>query len=615
MQIGITMGGHSLNRSGDRMFSTKFFTQNLCLFALTLCLIACNGEFEVSPDMNDGDLSSQAPPESYLVIERFTINNSEFSSDSIEIRLSELGGDAIVGVVASERVASVLFHSSGQSEIDSSRPFEVRLPAIAGEFQVEAIPFGKSGAKGPSGLDRTLHIRIINDLTPEPTPTPTPVPTPVPTPAEMEASIGLHFTATELAEWRSRMTQGPYRVKNDVSPNSPDDWLKIAANAQNFLTDPDADRYNLKLGESGPLQNHIKLRDAAFYYLLTGNKTFANAVRQELIGQIRMPNVQPEVWGYPGDVNDSWFYCEWMMRLLYAYDYTMDVYSAAERSEIEDWFYRTARHIEENNHRNLAKNFPNRRRGDYNTKINEAASFRSSYYTYLRENGTVANQISHLAHYYNNRRSTMALYHGLVGVLLEDDFLIEEGKRYVREMLMFSTYPDGSMGEYQRNGDYGRPNAGVTYSAINIETAVVLADALARRGDFELYEYKTSAGLWGTEGGEKSIKLLIDTYINIQNGQYKWYYSSVSEENRIDWYAASTYFIHELWFLPMANLYYQDSKMKEAYMHPGPGSNGYPTGKIGTAGPSGPVWGGSGAKVPGILFMNGQMEELSPFRK
>ena len=46
--------------------------------------------------------------------------------------------------------------------------------------------------------------------------------------------LGLHVTQEELNIWKQRAVSGPYKTTGDVSPNSPGDWNRIAANASSL---------------------------------------------------------------------------------------------------------------------------------------------------------------------------------------------------------------------------------------------------------------------------------------------------------------------------------------------------------------------------------------------
>jgi hypothetical protein len=63
--------------------------------------------------------------------------------------------------------------------------------------------------------------------------------------------VGLLHSAQEVEVWRLRAVKGPYRVAGDVSANSPGDWARIRQNADRFVANPGAARWN------GPSQGDL----------------------------------------------------------------------------------------------------------------------------------------------------------------------------------------------------------------------------------------------------------------------------------------------------------------------------------------------------------------------
>ena len=182
---------------------------------------------------------------------------------------------------------------------------------------------------------------------------------------------------------------------------------------------------------------------------------------------------------------------------------------------------------------------------------------------------------------------------------------------FFKEMLMFSVFPDGTMGEYERNGSWGLPFAGVTYSTINIEMFVTVADALARVEDFELYEFSTSKGLYGTEGGNKNLYLLIKNYYDQLNGivdRYVMMDGNLYQIDLINELDQDRHWVNDIWFVK-ANLYYKDDYFYQTYTRTHHNSKPYPAKRWGTAGPVNYPWSGTGGMVPGLLFMYGGLEK------
>jgi predicted phage tail protein len=428
-----------------------------------------------------------------------------------------------------------------------------------------------------------------------------------------QSERGLHFTPEEVQIWRQRAISGPYKSAGDASTGSPGDWTRILNQANAFLADPSKERF---LGGDGnyhnePHKNHVNMKDAAFVYLITRDKKYFDAVRKELLAQIQIPGTDPSKWAYIGDMG-RWVSAEWISRLLFSYDYIKDDLTSAERTQLDQWFDKAGKYFTTNIHQNLVLLFPNRLKEDYSVRGRDAlsGSMRDKY-THVNKDGSKGNLMSYLSSWYNNRRSVQMRTVGLIGAFLNDMNMQFHAKLYVKELLMFSTYPDGTMGEYERNGNYGNPQAGMTYSAFNIQSATDIADVLARKGDFELYNYSTSQGLHGTQGGNKNIKLLVENYYRQTDLSVERFYQIVDIKNRIDSENefGGTYgierWVNDIWYTN-TNIYWKNDYYKKVYMrNVGPP---YPTKNLSGCGSVGYPWGGLGASFPGVLFMFGQME-------
>jgi hypothetical protein len=108
---------------------------------------------------------------------------------------------------------------------------------------------------------------------------------------------------------------------------------------------------------------------------------------------------------------------------------------------------------------------------------------------------------------HNNRTYAAAAYLGVVGVHQNRQDYKDEAKLMVKEYLMFGVHPQGYMGDFERwwNNNRIEPEQGLAYAPGCAAEVIRIADVLARTGDMELYEYTTSQGLAGTEGGAKNL--------------------------------------------------------------------------------------------------------------
>jgi hypothetical protein len=108
--------------------------------------------------------------------------------------------------------------------------------------------------------------------------------------------VAIHATQEEVEIWRQRSTRGPYL----------DDWRRIQNRAQAFRNNPSADFWpgnqideawdGKKVDTKQQLPNVHPgrqrgdgLRDAGFVYLVIGEISYRDAVRQALLTQATVP--------------------------------------------------------------------------------------------------------------------------------------------------------------------------------------------------------------------------------------------------------------------------------------------------------------------------------------
>jgi hypothetical protein len=468
------------------------------------------------------------------------------------------------------------------------------------------------------------------------------------------AQTGLFHTPAEVAIWQKRANSGPYRVKGDAVPGSPNDWERIAQNANAFLANPSAERWDGN-NESAIYQRGNRLRDAAFFHLVTRypNHTsaspYSTAAKNELLAQVSVGNTDFGARKASGNIDykqdNEWFFApDWFMKIMFTYDYIKETMNSTERQKVEKWLKSNAYYWAEGLHkgpdafrgfRGLGAVWPNRLNEDYSVYGREAEwGNMMDRYTHLTSDGRKHNRISYLSQWYNNRRSAQNTFPTLAGIMLNDATLIKYGKLYIKELLMFGTFPDGMTGESSRNGDYnGVPQQGsIAYQAVNTASALFIANALARKGDNSLFSYTTSKGMHGTEGGNKNLRLLVDTHCKLIANTFstKRYYDRASARtgDRIDAVDEDGHtfgrqqWVHDIWY-SVGNQFWKDNFIKDVYtrrnsslLSSHSNVNGYeiPNTKFGSAGPFGDPWRGWGGQFPGILFMYGQMEGVvNPF--
>lgn len=423
--------------------------------------------------------------------------------------------------------------------------------------------------------------------------------------------------------------------QNDMPNGLPGDWARIKQYADEYVANPTANLWqgSTVQGTNYPVYEGVKLQQAAFCYLmykdtdLAAANKYAAAVRLGLLQQITITAANISLWNLAtvgeNGVNES----RWITRLVMATDYIKDYLSVADKTLLNTWFLAQAtfmaNHIQAGG---IGQSFPRRLYNDYTVVGRDAKPTGESYgiyvpgkypdgfeYTHVNANGSLGNKISQLAIWWNNRNADKANMIGMVGHLLNNSNLIFQAKQYAKEWLKYSVYPDGTMGEYQRNGDYNIPQQGMSYGAVNMWQYIMLADACARKGDMELYNYSTSEGLHGTAGGPKTLRLTVEKYCKNMQANPAIYCLNTNINNRLDSYgeAANVELMWDVLF-SIPNKLWQSNYITSIYTRTAPGVRPYPTSGTGVASAAQVwyPWGGTGAEYPGVLFQNGQMESL-----
>ena len=370
---------------------------------------------------------------------------------------------------------------------------------------------------------------------------------------------GATFNAADEQRWRAtlRTLDGQNAATPDASALAgKGDWTRIQANAQAFLSAGE-DNASDKGHDRG--SNGMKARDAAFVARVTSDVTLARVVGRYLQTASAAPENDFAVLCFRLPDNSAPFdaYFEqaaWLLRYVVSYDYVRPRLPADQRLAIENYLRRQAYFFAAHLDWSIRIAFPNRLSGDYRVRASDAqpktpadAFVSKQYdtanrctvrrddddptlypvYAYADAQGNPGPRVSRLSQWFNNRKSAAVAAFGGVGVLLGDEVLVNRAKRYVMEWLTYSVWPDGSEGEYFRNGDYCIPRQGLVYAQYNIQAAALLAHWLALRGDTSLALFSTRDGLFGTESGAgdaKSIASVVRSELQLLTGELQRYY-------------------------------------------------------------------------------------------
>lgn len=415
-------------------------------------------------------------------------------------------------------------------------------------------------------------------------------------------AAGLHFTKEEVAIWRTRKDHGPYK----------DEWTVILDRATKWRNNPTArwpgntqdECWNTALQPDR--RRDAGLRDAGFVYLITGDTSYRNAARTALLAQTEVAgtdwtNTRRWCPNMAGVGNTNLEVAGWVRRLVYGYSYIRDSLSVGDRTTLDAWFLSYAVYLEQRLHNLIATRFPNRLSGDYSACSGSFCPGNSNGVTHVG---------GHTTHQFNfaweNIPAAAAATIAAIGVVVNDATMKARAKRFVKEWLMFQTYPGGQVYDQKRwSQSGGTPQVGYFYAGRAIGSVITIADHLARDGDTELYDFETTAGMFGSKGGPKSLLRVVQHFAQMSLGYpdipKEYAFNTSNEDNVIDNDGNPTYnhrFIEFVNLTP-ANVYYQDAKIKQAYAQALPGSwssSGYD------------MLCGDWGTYPRVRFMFGQME-------
>jgi len=375
-------------------------------------------------------------------------------------------------------------------------------------------------------------------------------------PVAFDPARHVFFDAPQLATWRARLTGTAAARLAGLPAGAPDDWQRIEANAARLQRKGEAAPQALDDGQARATHGTLA-RDAAYHALLADDAGSRVAVRRYLIEQATSPNNDFSglcLVTEAGRTLDGWFWhASWLLRYLVTYDAVRSGMPASERLVVERSIRRNASMMAAHLDWGLAQVFPARLAGDYAQRAADAApareadawwrkpfdengdcavdaseqSRRREVPAYVRGDGRSGPRLSTLSQWFNNRRAAAAVAVGAAGAVLDDALLRDRARRYVMEWLTYAVWPDGSEGEYARNGDYCVAQQGPIYAQTNLQAAWITARLLARQGDPTLLAWQTCDGLWGSACGAgdrpKSLLAQLQTLVSLRTGALDWY--------------------------------------------------------------------------------------------
>jgi hypothetical protein len=358
-----------------------------------------------------------------------------------------------------------------------------------------------------------------------------------------------------------------------------------------------------------------KVRDAAFYYLLTGDTTYRDPVRKHLIDQTTVAGTNfanttrwhPDYCGRDADHD----IVIWLSELTYAYSYIRNSLSTGDKTTLDTWFTNAGAYWEKVAHNNCKMRFPNRK--------SATNPYGSPFGTPSGSGAYDTQQLTHYQGYQthklsapwdNNNSLRMAAVCAIAVVVnnATTATLKTECTRFVKEWLYFAVYPDGTVWDQRRAIEAGSGPQGWSYAMTSISSIITIVDHLARAGDTALYTFSTSLGApapFNTAGGPKSLRKVLQTIANRTLLNQTVYGSTTQTTNeclRIDPDTASgcgaTTYRATYVALAQANVFYKDTLLKSAYQR----ATNY------TGGGAYNEFGGDWGRGPGMRFQFGLLE-------
>lgn len=398
--------------------------------------------------------------------------------------------------------------------------------------EVRAVPGCRLGYQAPASLD----TQPVLPLTP---------------------GQHLFFEAEQLPVWRERALNGRAQRLAGLPAGAPDDWQRLVDNARRLQRDGEPLPTAVDDGQARATHGSLA-RDAAYHALIAQDGASLLAVRRYLQQQAQAPVndfTQLCFVTLEGRALDGWYWhASWLLRYIVTFDAVRDQLPEAERMVAERLIRRNAHALAAHLDWGLALVFPQRLNGDYQHRAADAAPTRDAdtwwmkaYDTngdcqvdaaeqavrvparaYVRGDGVMGPRLSVLSQWFNNRRSAAAAAVAAAGAVLDDALLRDRARRYVMEWLTYAVWPDGSEGEYARNGDYCIAQQGVIYAQTNLQTGWFTARLLARRGDAQLLAWQTCQGLFGTACAAatdrpKSLVALVQHQVALRTGTLDWH--------------------------------------------------------------------------------------------
>jgi hypothetical protein len=424
--------------------------------------------------------------------------------------------------------------------------------------------------------------------------------------ATTEVSAGLHFTAQEIAIWQSRKDNGPYKDEWDRILSRANAWK--ASPGPRFLGHTSDTCYTGSPAIPSSRSFDDGLRDAAFVYLITGNTSYRDVARTALLEQVDITgtNFSNAIRWCPTTATFNGYgdnLTPWIRKLVYGYAYIRESLAPVDRSKLDSWFLNAGKHVDSVLHNIVKKRFPDRQKDNYScSQLCPGDSIGVTHYQ--------GHIVYRFGEAWNNKGTSLNATVAAIGSLLGDPALLGNAKRYVKEWVKYGTYPGAQVhDQFRWGGVYASsttsPQHAFLYAGASIGSIVSAVDHIARSGDTSLYEFETTEGMYGSQGGPKSLKRILQHFAGMSTGSIIEYATSsavgsrpgliIKPENKAEFGQSRVEFVN----IAPASTYFKDAIITSAYQLPIP--SGFTTSGCN-------MLQGEWCTYPSIRFMFGQME-------
>jgi hypothetical protein len=376
--------------------------------------------------------------------------------------------------------------------------------------------------------------------------------------AHAATRLGLHVTQEELNKWKQRRTDNSNGINGSTYKQIWDNRILPDANNFRGQSHPGGDGYWEGWTGSGcyPKQTNVpqpgrsnghKMLKSAFVFLLTGDTSYADPVRSELLNQIAQQGVDFGdinkwcVYNFDGNTFDV---SDWVMIYLHAYDYLTaggyNGFTNTQKANILNWFRNAGNYY-------MAKADAQIYENVFHGARNPTPDYTCNGWGCPGDPTNPTHWQGYTVYGFQESFSARSLQGAWMafaaGLLTNDSWLIERGKRTFRESIMFSVFPDGTPMEMNRWRDGPNQEVGAASSwghmMGNVGPLISMADILARTGDTSLYTFSTTEGQYGTQGGPKSLEQYVVLMSRLVNGTVNRYGSdngTINADTKIDPY-------------------------------------------------------------------------------